>query len=609
MSEQIIPNVVVSMPSQLFTLARKFQAASNGKIFIGKIDSDPTIPENQIQVYLQNEDGTTVPVSQPLIINQAGYPVYNGQTAKFVTVQGHSMAVYDSYGSQQFYYPNVLKYDPDQFEQRFREEIGTSMSTLPLFEGVYDVFVIYGQSNAVGFAGADDGFSTADLVSLSSKAMYFNGEVLAPLTHYMEHSSGDVSTGSPWDQFANRYTSLTGRGVIFIPCAKSGVGIDNLLPGGVFYSNARSYIYKFDSLDKGVEIGKRYIVFHQGEQDQLSAKDRSIYQSELNLLISNMVIDFNCEMFYILKVGNPITRSERLWTGVQNAQEFLSSTEANCMMATRICTSFNLENKLIGSDKTHYSQKGYNLMGDDAAVNIAHDLNNKTRVSNYGLDKHSSLLLPGQKMWNYLSGYVSWEGDLNSFVINTSNNTDGIYSVSNFTDIIFNQDKKSFLLKSSAMIASILNIDVKVNNVGNVNGVSIEASRYDDRNINLDFYLDADFYINMNSGQILGLDTGVAPGWIAGNVSISLDKDKSTAVITHGESNFFPSIHPANTPSLDNIKTDVSFRRLSRSSFIVKTTPVDYNVIMVSIRKMKINAGTARIPGLGFYVTAITSEI
>ncbi|MGE1854443.1 phage head-binding domain-containing protein [Morganella morganii] len=126
MSEQTIPNVVVSMPSQLFTLARKFQAASNGKIFIGKIDSDPTIPENQIQVYLENEDGTTVPVSQPLIINQAGYPVYNGQIAKFVTVQGHSMAVYDSYGAQQFYYPNVLKYDPDQFELRFRSELSGS---------------------------------------------------------------------------------------------------------------------------------------------------------------------------------------------------------------------------------------------------------------------------------------------------------------------------------------------------------------------------------------------------------------------------------------------------------------------------------------------------
>ncbi|MTC37596.1 hypothetical protein GKR70_03445 [Providencia alcalifaciens] len=119
----IIPNVVVSAPSQLFTLARKFQAASNGKIYIGQIDKDPTIPENQIQVYLENEDGSTIPVAQPLIINQAGFPVYNGQIAKFVTVEGHSMAVYDSYGALQFSYPNVLKYDPDQFDKRFREEL------------------------------------------------------------------------------------------------------------------------------------------------------------------------------------------------------------------------------------------------------------------------------------------------------------------------------------------------------------------------------------------------------------------------------------------------------------------------------------------------------
>ncbi|HGN0185133.1 TPA: phage head-binding domain-containing protein [Proteus mirabilis] len=123
----IIPNVVVSMPSQLFTLARKFQAASNGRIFIGKIDTDPTLPENQIQVYLENEDGSHIPVPQPLIINQAGFPVYNGQIAKFVTVEGHSMAVYDSYGSQQHYYPNVLKYDPDQFEKRLSTQSGASL--------------------------------------------------------------------------------------------------------------------------------------------------------------------------------------------------------------------------------------------------------------------------------------------------------------------------------------------------------------------------------------------------------------------------------------------------------------------------------------------------
>ena len=119
----ITANVVVSMPSQLFTMARSFKAVANGEIYIGKIDTDPVNPENRIQVYVENEDGSHVPVSQPIIINAAGYPVYNGQIAKFVTVQGHSMAVYDAYGAKQFYFPNVLKYDPDQFGPDFKDQL------------------------------------------------------------------------------------------------------------------------------------------------------------------------------------------------------------------------------------------------------------------------------------------------------------------------------------------------------------------------------------------------------------------------------------------------------------------------------------------------------
>lgn len=127
MPDSIIPNVVISMPSQLFTLARSFKAASNGKIYIGKIDTDPTIPSNQIQVYIENEDGSHVPTAQPISINMAGYPVYGGQITKFVTVEGHSMAVYDAYGAQQFYFPNILKYDPDQFSLLLSGEGGAAL--------------------------------------------------------------------------------------------------------------------------------------------------------------------------------------------------------------------------------------------------------------------------------------------------------------------------------------------------------------------------------------------------------------------------------------------------------------------------------------------------
>ncbi|WP_234418912.1 phage head-binding domain-containing protein [Enterobacter cloacae] len=120
----ISANIVISMPSQLFTMARSFKAVANGKIYIGQIDTDPTIPSNQIQVYIENEDGSHIPVSQPIIINAGGYPVYNGNITKFVTVQGHSMAVYDAYNSLQFYFPNVLKYDPDQLRDELDKGYG-----------------------------------------------------------------------------------------------------------------------------------------------------------------------------------------------------------------------------------------------------------------------------------------------------------------------------------------------------------------------------------------------------------------------------------------------------------------------------------------------------
>ncbi|HFH2615844.1 TPA: phage head-binding domain-containing protein [Escherichia coli] len=123
----ITANVIVSMPSQLFTMARSFKAVANGKIYIGQVDTDPVNPENQIQVYVESEDGSHVPVSQPIIINAAGYPVYNGQIAKFVTVQNHSMAVYDAYGAQQFYYPDLLKYSPDQLRAELSGPDGASL--------------------------------------------------------------------------------------------------------------------------------------------------------------------------------------------------------------------------------------------------------------------------------------------------------------------------------------------------------------------------------------------------------------------------------------------------------------------------------------------------
>ncbi|HEC3816480.1 TPA: peptidase S74, partial [Escherichia coli] len=173
----ITANVVVSMPSQLFTMARSFKAVANGKIYIGKIDTDPVNPDNQIQVYVENEDGSHVPVAQPIVINAAGYPVYNGQIAKFVTVQGHSMAVYDAYGTQQFYFPNVLKYDPDQLRQQLEDPDGANKYPKLQIARWRDSYDVRGWG-AIGDGVHDDTSALSELLSVATGGEKIDGRGL-----------------------------------------------------------------------------------------------------------------------------------------------------------------------------------------------------------------------------------------------------------------------------------------------------------------------------------------------------------------------------------------------------------------------------------------------
>ncbi len=108
-------NYLISMPANTFSMPRQFKAIANGKIYIGLPDTDPVNPANRIPVYIVNEDGSEVQVSQPIVINAGGFPVYNGQIVKFITKQNYSMAVYDSTGNggvKQYYWPDVSLEDP-----------------------------------------------------------------------------------------------------------------------------------------------------------------------------------------------------------------------------------------------------------------------------------------------------------------------------------------------------------------------------------------------------------------------------------------------------------------------------------------------------------------
>ncbi|EHJ7922871.1 hypothetical protein KB276_000971 [Escherichia coli] len=120
-------SILVNMPMSLYTASRSFKAISNGKIYVGIPDTDPVYPENQVPVYIVNESGNKIQIPQPIVINSGGHPVYNGQIInKIITDEQYSLAVYDSYGSQEYYFDNVVRYDPEALMQLLAGKEGYS---------------------------------------------------------------------------------------------------------------------------------------------------------------------------------------------------------------------------------------------------------------------------------------------------------------------------------------------------------------------------------------------------------------------------------------------------------------------------------------------------
>ncbi|HEK0642753.1 hypothetical protein I5E96_01455 [Proteus mirabilis] len=598
--KEMIPNVVVSMPSQLFTLARKFQAASNGKIFIGKIDTDPTLPENQIQVYIEKENGSLLKTTQPISINQAGFPVYNGQIAKFVTVEGHSMAVYDSYGGQQFYYPNVLKYDPDQFEKRFLDEISSSSGSSMIGDehfsnlgeasslvsnqyynrgDVFDIFVVYGQSNAVGYA--QDTYGFPDVID---GAMFFDykDNQIKKITKALPYSSGNVSTGHAWATFANEYIRRTGRKVLIIPCAKGESSIVELskplTPSNTVYDKM---ISSFNSAmivanRDGISIGYKSILFHQGETDMTLGTKKQEYQNKLDQLIRDMRSDMGLDKCFLYRVGCPQNRKEMSWYAMQTAQDYLCQSYDWMVMAYSGCGTFTIGNGLL-REGVHYTQNGYNVMGHESASVIVDSLFNKNPSSEFETEMYGTPLLPQDQIWRYTYGRLLVGSDGNLTLLDKSN-TGYSYRTINISRIEMLEDKVRLYLQSRANW--ILGLDVEMNEGGKVFGVqcfpTIVSVGNNEFAIDLSFLMDVSFAVSTDGDLMRApdLSSSSIPPFVSENITI----DKSNGIkITHGGITGFPVLFGVGGGS-------VSISNISSNSFMISSS----SGALITLNRMKV---------------------
>ena len=99
---------IVRLGPEYFPRATSGVPISGGSIFIGEPDTDPEIVGNQIQVSALQENGTTVPISQPILTSGGGVPLYNGAPVTLLVSESYSLKVLDAFDVQIYNVPSTL---------------------------------------------------------------------------------------------------------------------------------------------------------------------------------------------------------------------------------------------------------------------------------------------------------------------------------------------------------------------------------------------------------------------------------------------------------------------------------------------------------------------
>lgn len=86
----------------------KSEALGLAYLFFGVEDKDPTLVENQKRVYALQEDGSAIPIPQPVRTGAGGLPTHNGSTVNLAIDGSYSFTVKDVGLSQIYHFDSVI---------------------------------------------------------------------------------------------------------------------------------------------------------------------------------------------------------------------------------------------------------------------------------------------------------------------------------------------------------------------------------------------------------------------------------------------------------------------------------------------------------------------
>lgn len=132
----------------------KGKPLAGASLYFGLPDFDPVDPEFQKRVYVIQEDGSAIPIDQPVKTSAGGVPEYEGSPAILAIDGDYSYKVLSSQGEQKYYAPYVKNLS------------SIALGSTIVFE---DIIELTDGQQSVTFPRADISMSTIDIRSSASE--------------------------------------------------------------------------------------------------------------------------------------------------------------------------------------------------------------------------------------------------------------------------------------------------------------------------------------------------------------------------------------------------------------------------------------------------------
>ena len=246
---------------------------------------------------------------------------------------------------------------------------------------VVDLVMFMGQSNMAGRGVASESTVVNPGEGFEFRAMSDPTklyDVVEPFGKNENNSSSGVNestkTGSMVSSFIHEYYKRTKTPIVGVSCSKGGTQISWWAPGSKPLNDAiaRHKMAKDWLIDNGYTIRNDFMVWCQGESDGDNGVAKDTYVQGLDNMIQEMKKN-GIEKAFIVRIGNHKSNPTIYDNIILGQTEYCRESEDAVLVSTKLA-GFAKEGLM--KDAFHYTQEGYNIVGQDAGRNTAFYINN-----------------------------------------------------------------------------------------------------------------------------------------------------------------------------------------------------------------------------------------